>query len=190
MIFKKKKIRITKNLEGLELPKLTIFGEFKKFALRGNVIDLAVGVIIGGAFQKIVTSVVNDLIMPWIGLVTGSVNFNDQFLILKLPDGVIDKDVTSLSVAQQLGVTTFNYGSFITSLIDFIIMAFVIFMMVKIINRISDIRKKPEEATTKVCPYCCSTIDLEATRCPNCTSMLKENETDKKADEDTPDKRK
>ena len=93
-----------KKFDRIVLPKLTIMEEFKKFALRGNVIDLAVGVIIGGAFQKIVTSVINDLLMPLIGLLTGSVNFNDQFVPLKIPEGVERSEITSLEVAKQLGV--------------------------------------------------------------------------------------
>ena len=155
-----------------------IIGEFKKFALRGNVIDLAVGVIIGGAFQKIVTSVVNDLIMPLVGVVTGGINFNDQFVILKIPEGV-DKDAASisLSAAKELGCTTFNYGSFITAVIDFLIMAVVIFLLVKCINKLSDLKRKtaeevPPAPTTKTCPYCRSEIAIEATRCPHCTSRL------------------
>ena len=154
-----------------------LLAEFKKFALRGTVIDLAVGVIIGGAFQKIVTSVVNDLIMPLVGLVTGGVNFNDQFAILKLPEGVTREQVTSLQAAQDLGVTTFNYGAFVTAVIDFLIMAFVIFLLVKGINKLADLRKKPEvpsSPTTKKCPYCLSEIPLEATRCPHCTSVLED----------------
>ncbi len=150
--------------------------EFKAFAMRGNVIDLAVGVIIGGAFQKIVTSVVNDLIMPWIGLLTGGTNFVDQFAILKLPEGVTKDMVLSLDVAKELGVTTFNYGAFITAVIDFIIMAFIIFLLVKGINTLSGLKKKEEEApaepTTKVCPFCKSEIAIEATRCAHCTSEL------------------
>lgn len=149
--------------------------EFKTFALRGNVVDLAVGVIIGGAFQKIVTSVVNDLIMPWVGLITGGVNFADQFVILKLPEGVVAEQVTSAAAALELGVTTFNYGAFITAVIDFIIMAFVIFLLVKGINRLQN-RKKVEEIpaapTTKTCPFCKSEIAIEATRCAHCTSEL------------------
>ncbi len=152
------------------------FGEFKTFALRGNVVDLAVGVIIGGAFQKIVTSVVNDLIMPWIGLLTGGTNFADQFKILRLPEGVTAEMVTSLEVAKELGVTTFNYGAFITAVIDFIIMAFIIFLLVKGINKLSTIKKVEEEAptapTTKICPFCKSEIAIEATRCAHCTSEL------------------
>lgn len=154
--------------------------EFKAFALRGNVMDLAVGVIIGGAFQKIVTSVVNDLIMPWIGYLTGGVNFTDQFLIIKLPENVTAEMVTSLSEAKKLGVTTFNYGAFITSVIDFIIMALIIFLLVKGINKLQDLGKKKEEPaapaapTTKKCPYCFSEIDINATRCAHCTSELGE----------------
>ncbi len=152
------------------------FGEFKTFALRGNVVDLAVGVIIGGAFQKIVTSVVNDLIMPWIGLLTGGTNFTDQFKILRLPEGVEAGMVTSLETAKELGVTTFNYGAFITAVIDFIIMAFIIFLLVKGINKLSSVKKVEEEApaapTTKVCPFCKSEIAIEAVRCAHCTSEL------------------
>ena len=152
------------------------FQEFKEFATRGNVVDLAVGVIIGAAFQKIVTSAVNDLVMPLIGLITGNSNFNDAFFILRLPEGVAREQVTSLATATELGVTTFNYGAFISAVIDFLIMAFVIFLMVKAINKASSLRKKPEEApaapTTKTCPYCLSEIPIGATKCPHCTSEL------------------
>ena len=148
--------------------------EFKTFALRGNVIDLAVGVIIGGAFQKIVTSVVNDLVMPWVGLLTGGTNFADQFLILKLPEGVAAADVRSLEAASELGVTTFNYGAFITAVIDFLIMAVIIFALVKGINALSRVKKAeeetPAEPTTKICPFCKSEIAIDATRCAHCTS--------------------
>jgi len=155
-------------------------GEFKTFAMRGNVIDLAVGVIIGGAFQKIVTSVVNDLIMPFIGLLTGGLNFNDQFLILKMPEGVDRALVNSAQAAKDLGVTTWNYGSFLTAVIDFLIMALVIFLLVKGLNRLGETRKKPEEVapaapTTQICPYCKSEIAVDATRCPHCTSQLSKN---------------
>ena len=149
--------------------------EFKAFALRGNVIDLAVGVIIGGAFQAIVTSVINDLIMPWVGLITGGVNFADQFAIIKLPEGVDAAAVTSVDVAKELGVTTFNYGSFITAVINFLIMAIVIFLLVRGINRLTSLKKKeeaPAAPTTKVCPFCKSEIAIDATRCPHCTSEV------------------
>lgn len=155
--------------------------EFKKFIMRGNVIDLAVGVIIGGAFQSIVTSVINDLVMPFIGLLTGDVNFVDQFVVLRVPEGVDKATLTTLEAATAAGATTFNYGKFITALINFLIMALVIFMLVKLINKISALGKKKEEEiqevapTTKKCPFCCSEIDIEATRCPHCTSLLEEN---------------
>ena len=155
--------------------------EFKKFIMRGNVIDLAVGVIIGGAFQSIVTSVINDLVMPFIGLLTGDVNFVDQFVVLRVPEGVDKATLTTLEAATAAGATTFNYGKFITALINFLIMAMVIFMLVKLINKITTLGKKKEEEiqevapTTKKCPFCCSEIDIEATRCPHCTSLLEEN---------------
>ncbi len=155
-----------------------MFKEFKKFIMRGNVMDLAVGVIIGGAFQKIVTSLVNDLIMPLVGLVTGGVNFNDRFAILRAPEGVDTALITTLDLAKENGVTTFNYGAFITTVLDFIIMAFVIFLFVKGINKLSDMTKKKEEEapaapTTKKCPYCLSEVPIEATKCAHCTSEIK-----------------
>ena len=162
------------------------FKEFKEFALKGNVIDLAVGVIIGGAFQAIVTALINDLIMPFIGLLTGGINFADQFLILKAPEGVDAAAIKSIEQAKELGATTFNYGSFITAVINFIIMAFIIFLIVKGINSLHEVEERlknlkggeaPEEApeapTTKICPFCKSEISVDATRCPHCTSELK-----------------
>lgn len=154
--------------------------EFKKFIMRGNVIDLAVGVIIGGAFQSIVTSVINDLVMPFIGLLTGDVNFVDQFVVLRVPEGIDKATLTTLEAAKAAGATTFNYGAFVTALINFLIMAFVIFMLVKLINKITTIGKKKEELaeeaepTTKNCPFCYSEIAINATRCPHCTSLLEE----------------
>ena len=141
--------------------------EFKAFALRGNVIDLAIGVIIGGAFGKIVSSFVNDIIMPPIGLVLGKVNFADLFVAL---DG---KTYESLAKAQEVGAPTLNYGAFINTIIDFIIIALVIFFVVKQINKMAT---KPAPApaapTTKECPYCFTAIPIPATRCPHCTSEL------------------
>ena len=150
--------------------------EFKEFAVKGNVMDMAVGVIIGGAFGSIVTSVINDLIMPFIGLITGGLNFAEQFVILKCPEGVDKAAVTSVDAAKELGVTTFNYGAFITAVINFIIMAFVIFLMVKAINKVKDRNKVEEAPTTKKCPFCCTEISIKACRCPNCTSELPEEE--------------
>ena len=150
--------------------------EFKKFISRGNVIDLAVGVIIGSSFTAIVNSLVNNIITPLITLITGKVSVKDLFVAL---DG---NSYESLEAATEAGAATLGYGLFLQAIIDFIIIAFVIFLMVKGINRIRDIGKKEdaplEEApTTKTCPFCKSEINIEATRCPNCTSQLKgENE--------------
>lgn len=149
-----------------------ILDEFKEFIMRGNVLDLAVGVIIGGAFQKIISSLVNDIIMPIVTLCTGGVDFTDWFIALN------GQHYNSLAEANAAKAATLNYGSFITQVIDFLIMAFVIFMMVKGMNtlarRVKKAEEKPEEKeNVQTCPYCCSEIPAEATRCPHCTSMLK-----------------
>ena len=129
--------------------------EFKEFAIRGNVMDLAIAVIIGGAFGKIVTSLVNDLLMPLIGLVLGGINFNDQ--------------------AFALGSAVVKWGAFVQSILDFVIIAFVIFLLVRAINRMK--RQEPTTPTTKECQYCFTVIPLKASRCPNCTSELKLSNT-------------
>lgn len=143
--------------------------EFKEFAMRGNVIDLAVGVIIGGAFQKIVTSIVNDLVMPLISLITKGSDFASKFIAL---DG---GDYATIEEATEAGAAILTYGNFIAVTIDFIIMAFVIFLLVKGLNKLTSVGKKPEvveEAapTTKVCPFCKSEIAIDATKCAHCTS--------------------
>jgi large conductance mechanosensitive channel len=140
--------------------------EFKEFIARGNVIDLAVGIVIGAAFGKIVTSLVNDLVMPPIGMLLGGVDFTNLFATLKGPR------YDTLKAAKDGGAVTINYGVFINTCIEFLIVAFVIFLLVKGINRI---RREPAElpAATKTCAYCCSSIPIEATRCPQCTSDLK-----------------
>jgi large conductance mechanosensitive channel len=141
--------------------------EFREFALRGSVIDLAVGIIIGAAFGKIVTSFVNDILMPPIGLVLGGINFKDFFLSLN------GQTYPSLTAAQDAGAPTINYGLFINNILDFIIVAIVIFLIIRWINKM---RRQPEAVpaapSTKNCPYCVSSIPVEATRCPNCTSQL------------------
>ena len=139
--------------------------EFRDFVVRGNVLDLAVAVIIGGAFGKIVTSFVNDILMPPIGLLLGGVDFTNLFVAL---DG---KSYESLEAAKTAGAATINYGVFLNTVIDFLIVAFFIFMIVRMANRL----QKPApsaEPTTKECPYCYSTIPIKAKRCPNCTSQL------------------
>ena len=143
-----------------------MFKEFKEFVMKGNVIDLAVAVIIGAAFGKIVTSFTNDIIMPFVGLLLGNVNFTDLFWAL---DG---NQYASLAVAQVAGAPTVNYGVFINTIIDFIIIAFVIFLIVRSMNRM---KKQPAQAApmTKECPYCFTQIPIPATRCPNCTSEIK-----------------
>lgn len=148
------------------------FAEFKKFIMRGNVIDLAVGVIVGGAFQAIVKSLVDDVVMPVISLATKGINFADLFIAL---DG---KEYATLAAAQEAGAATLNYGNFISAVLNFIIMAFVVFLLVKGINTVAEKTKKtekpaaPAEPTTKECPYCKSEIAIGAIRCPNCTSEL------------------
>lgn len=156
-----------------------IISEFKEFIMRGNVLDLAVGVIIGGAFQGIISSLVNDVIMPVITLCTGGIDFTNWFIAL---DG---KHYTSLQEATAANASTLNYGTFLTQVINFLIMAFIIFLMVKTMNSLARKAKKPVEEettpTTKVCPYCKSEIAIDALRCPHCTSTLQEtqNETEK-----------
>ena len=144
-----------------------MFKEFKEFALRGNVIDLAIGVIIGAAFGKIVTSFVNDILMPPIGLLLGNVDFSNLFINLS------GQPYGSLEEAQAAGAATINYGLFINTVLDFIIVAFVIFLLVRQVNRMRREREAPPaEPTTRECPYCLSTVPLKATRCPHCTSEL------------------
>lgn len=149
-----------------------MFKEFKEFAMRGNVIDMAVGIIIGAAFGTIVKSLVSDVIMPPIGLLLGNVDFANLFAVLKT--GNVAGPYASLADAQAAGAVTLNYGIFINTIISFIIVAFAIFMVVRSMNKLR--RQKPvaaPEPTTKDCPYCFSKIPIKATRCPNCTSELK-----------------
>ncbi len=155
------------------------FSEFKDFIMRGNVVDLAVAVIVGGAFQAIVNSFINDLVMPFIGFITGGINFADQFIVLKVPEGVELATVEAAKTAADataLGATVWAYGAFITAVINFVVMAFVVFLLVKAINKAQSIGKKKEEEApkTKKCPFCCSEIDIKATRCPHCTSEVPE----------------
>jgi large conductance mechanosensitive channel len=138
--------------------------EFKAFAMRGNVVDLAVGLVIGAAFGRIVSSLVNDLLMPPIGLVLGRVDFSNLFLNLS------SQHYATLAEAKAAGGPTLNYGMFLNTVIDFLIVALAIFLLVRFINRLY--QQPPAPPTTKTCPYCISTIPLPATRCPHCTSEL------------------
>lgn len=144
-------------------------GEFKTFIMRGNVLDMAVGVVVGGAFTAIVNSVVSDLLMPVLSLLTGKINFADLYIAL---DG---KTYESLSAAQAVSAPVFAYGSFIQALIQFLIISFAVFILVKAINALHVKKDEPApEPTTKKCPYCMSEIDINATKCPHCTSDLAE----------------
>lgn len=146
-----------------------MFKEFKEFAMRGNVVDMAVGIIIGGAFGTIVKSLVNDLMMPPLGLLLGGVDFTNFFVVLK--NGASAAPYKALAEAQAAGAVTINYGVFLNAVISFLIVAFAVFLLIKGINRL---RREQEAApaTTKECPFCCSTIAIRATRCPHCTSAL------------------
>jgi large conductance mechanosensitive channel len=138
--------------------------EFKEFAMKGNVIDMAVGVIIGAAFGKIVSSMVSDILMPPIGLLLGKVDFSSLFISLS------GQSFPSLTVAKASGAPTINYGVFFQTILDFVIVAFVIFLLVKQVNRL---KREPAAPTTKDCPYCLSSIPIKATRCAHCTSEQK-----------------
>ncbi|MFD0672511.1 large conductance mechanosensitive channel protein MscL [Cohnella sp. GCM10027633] len=154
----------------------SMFGEFKTFAMRGNVVDLAVGVIIGAAFGKIVTSLVNDIVMPPVGKLLGGVDFSDLFINLD-PDKVVKatgEAPKTLAAAKEAEVAVIAYGQFINVLLDFIIVAFCVFLLVKFLNRLNRKKKEEEPAaaapTTKECPYCLSEIPLAAKKCAHCTS--------------------
>jgi large conductance mechanosensitive channel len=145
--------------------------EFREFAIKGNVIDMAVGIIIGGAFSPIVNSLVKDIIMPPIGFILGNVDFSNLYIPINA-----DKTYSTLAEAQKAGVVTINYGVFINTLISFLIVSFSVFILVKFINKLKLEKKeetcKEEVATTKECPYCCSTININAKKCPYCASEL------------------
>jgi large conductance mechanosensitive channel len=139
--------------------------DFKAFIMRGNVLDLAVAVVIGGAFGSIVNSLVKDLLMPPLGLILGRVNFSDLFISLN------GQTYESLKAAQDAGAPTFNYGLFIQAIINFVIIAFAIFLIVRLVNRFQN--TQPAAPTTRECPCCFSNIPMKATRCPHCTSEVK-----------------
>ncbi|MCD6576543.1 MAG: large-conductance mechanosensitive channel protein MscL [Anaerolineaceae bacterium] len=141
--------------------------EFKQFAMRGNVVDLAVGVIIGAAFGKIITSLVNDILMPPIGLLLGKVDFSNLFITLS------GEKFTTLAQAQDAGSVTINIGIFLNTIIDFLIVSLAIFLLIRQLNKLEEVDEKPAKVTTKKCPYCLTEIPVEATRCPACTSDLK-----------------
>ena len=140
--------------------------EFKEFAMRGNVVDMAIGIIIGGAFGKIISSLVGDILMPPIGRLMGNLDFSNLFIVLN------GQAYDSLKAAKDAGAPTINYGLFLNTVIDFVIVAFAIFMLVKQLNRLKK-EAPPAAPTTKECPYCLTQIALKATRCSSCTSEVK-----------------
>jgi large conductance mechanosensitive channel len=146
--------------------------EFKEFAMRGNVLDMAVGIIIGAAFGTIVTSLVNDVIMPPIGLLLGNVDFSNIFAVLK--EGKTAGPYATIAAAKAAGAVTLNVGVFINTIINFLIVAFAIFLLIRSVNRLKKQQEAPPAVpTTKDCAFCFTAIPIKATRCPNCTSELK-----------------
>lgn len=160
--------------------------EFKEFIIQGNAIDLAIGIIIGAAFSAVVTSIVENLLMPPFGLILGQVDFQDLFIILRQGEQALPENAT-LEMAREVGAVTFNYGLFITDLVSFILLGFGVFLIVRGINRLQQKANEVKERTTrkekevevpteKDCPFCQKTISINATRCPHCTSQLEEVE--------------
>jgi large conductance mechanosensitive channel len=145
--------------------------EFREFAMRGNVLDMAVGIILGAAFGGIISSLVADVIMPPVGLLLGSVDFTDLYVVLH--QGASPGPYDTLELAREAGAVTLNYGMFINTIVNFVIVAFAMFMLIRSVNRLQREEDTPEpEDTTKGCPHCFTTIPIKATRCPNCTSDL------------------
>jgi len=144
--------------------------EFKEFAMRGNMVDMAVGIVIGGAFGTIVKSLVDDILMPPIGLLLGGVDFSNFFFVMK--EGAAPGPFVSLADAQANGAVTLNYGLFANALISFLIVAFALFMVVKAMNKLRRKEEPAAEPATKDCPFCMSSIPLKAVRCPHCTSEI------------------
>ena len=150
-----------------------MFKEFKEFAVKGNVVDMAVGIIIGGAFGTIVKSLVADVLMPPIGLLLGGVDFSNLFIVLK--GGETESALLSLAEAKEAGAVTMNYGLFMNSVISFLIVVFAVFLVVKQINKLKrEEEAPPAEPTTKECPHCFTEIPIKASKCPNCTSQINE----------------
>ena len=150
---------------------MAMMEEFKKFAMRGNVVDMAVGIIIGGAFGTIVKSLVSDVIMPPVGLLLGGVDFADVFITLK--EGATAGPYATVAAAKEAGAVTLNAGMFINSVISFLIVAFAVFMLIKMMNSLQrEQEEPPAEPTEKECPHCFTQIPIKATKCPHCTSDL------------------
>lgn len=150
---------------------MSMIKEFKEFAVKGNVVDMAVGIIIGGAFGTIVKSLVADVIMPPIGMLLGNVDFSELFLVLK--SGGTPGPYVTLAEAQAAGAVTINYGLFFNAVVSFVIVAFAVFMLIRAVNKLKREEEAPAAApTTRDCPFCYSSISLQASRCPHCTSEI------------------
>ena len=150
-----------------------MFKEFKEFAMRGNVLDMAVGIVIGASFGAIITSFVADVIMPPIGLLLGNIDFSSLFIILK--EGKVTGPYESLAAAKAAGAVTLNYGVFINTIISFLIVAFAVFLVIKNMNRLKrEQEAAPAAPTTKECPFCLSAIPIKAVKCAHCTAELKQ----------------
>ena len=147
-----------------------LFNEFKEFCSRGNILELAVGVMIGGAFSTIVSSVVNDLLMPVIGLITGGINLSGLFIPLDLKFG----EYASIDAAKAAGVGTLNYGAFLQNVFNFLIIAFCVFLIVKLMSKILPKKEEAPKEDPRKCPFCKGEVDKEAVKCPHCTSDIKE----------------
>lgn len=165
------------------MKKIKLIEEFKAFISKGNVVDMAVGVVVGGAFGKIVTSLVSDLIMPLVGLATGGGSLKDMFLVLGSHEGFDPAKYTTPALAAEAGYATLNYGNFIQTVLDFLIIALAIFIVIKLMATAKSklIHEKPEEPepeTEKTCPFCCTEIPIDAVKCPHCMSDLPEEETE------------
>ena len=149
---------------------MSLLKEFKEFAVKGNAVDMAVGIIIGAAFGGIVSSLVKDVIMPPIGVLTGGLDFSNQFVVLKSAPG--GAAFATAEEAAKAGAVTLNYGNFLTLLVNFLIVAFCVFLLVRAINRMKRPQPGEAEPVSKDCPYCSMTIPVKATRCPHCTSQM------------------
>ena len=166
----KKQIEKLENREEIKKVK-GVMSDFKKFAMKGNIVDMATGVIIGTAFTKIVNSLVSEIITPLLSKLTGKVNYTDMFVVLG------KGNFSTLEEAKTAGAITLNYGVFISNVIDFLIIAFTMFIFLRYtFNKRSKVTDAPKSPTSKKCPYCITEIDIKASRCPHCTSILEENE--------------
>lgn len=160
-----------------KMKKIKLVQEFREFISKGNVVDMAVGVVVGGAFGKIVTSLVSDLIMPLVGLITGGGSLKDMFVVLGDKTGFDPAVMTTPALAAEAGFATLNYGNFIQTVLDFLIIALAIFLVIKLMatakaKLVHEKEEEPAPATTKTCPFCCTDIPVDAVRCPHCTSEL------------------